>query len=184
MNTFNSSSNPAVRRFLAAAALGLGLGAAGASFAVTPGPGENGAACGEWNAAQHHARHGRDFGRSLARLHDELKLDAKQEALWKTAEQSQREARKDVGERLRDEQRKTLAALDAPGADLRSLLARMDELRAEGDKRRLAERERWLAVYDSLNPTQQEQARAFLRKLIDGGNRQGPADERRGPPRR
>lgn len=183
MNTFDSSSNPAVRRFLAAAALGLGLGAAGASFAFTPGPGGDGPACAEWGGAHHHAHPGRDLGRGLARLHDELKLDAKQEALWKSAEQGQRDARKEAGERLREEHRKTLAALDAPGADLRSVLSRMDEVRAEGEKRRLADRERWLAVYDSLNPTQKEQARVFVRALIGGEDRPGAADDRRGPSR-
>lgn len=162
---------PALHHFLAAAALGLGLGSAGASFAVGPTPAGEERAGSEWGAAplRGHAEHrfARDWGRELSRLHAGLKLDATQEALWQSAEQGTREARKELGERLRAEHRKTLAALAAPDADLRSILSRMDEQRAEGEKRRLADRERWLAVYDSLNPTQKEQARAFLRQQID-----------------
>ena len=40
---------------------------------------------------------------------------------------------------------------------------RMDDLKAEGMKERDAVRERWLAVYDTLNPEQKEKARLFFK---------------------
>lgn len=37
----------------------------------------------------------------------------------------------------------------------------MDDFRAEGQKLHQANRDRWLAVYDTLNPEQKEKVRVF-----------------------
>lgn len=171
------SSSPALRHFFAAAAIALGLGGAGASLAATSAPVADERAVSDGGGSFRHghafAHDSRQWGRQLARLHHELKLDAQQEALWQAAEQGMREARKGLGERLREEHRQTRAALAAPDADLRAVLARLDEQRAERDKLRLADRERWLALYDSLNPTQKEQARNFLRQQLERHDARG-----------
>jgi uncharacterized membrane protein len=60
-----------------------------------------------------------------------------------------------------------LATLSQPGADLRAVLKQMDEAREAGRKQREAGRERWLAVYDSLNPDQKEKARLFFKSMIE-----------------
>ncbi|MQY51885.1 periplasmic heavy metal sensor [Rhodocyclus tenuis] len=172
MHTTNkSTSSRTLRRFLATAAIGLGLGAASTSFALPPDGGCDGRARGDWSAE--HGGHGSPL-RELGRLHDELKLDAKQEALWKDAEQATRDARKDSRERLREEHEKTLAALDQPNADLRAIFKAHDETHADIAKRHEASRERWFAFYDSLNPNQREKARLFLRKMIDHAGHAAP----------
>lgn len=169
MDTQNSqpSHSHTLRRFLAAAAIGLGLGAAGASFAVPPDAPRDAGPRGEACTSEAHGATHLFPGREVARLHDELKLDAKQEALWKEAEQATRDARGDFAKIQREERDKTIVALAAPNADLRAVLKAADERRSEGEKRRLADRERWLAVYDSLNPTQKERARTFLRQWLE-----------------
>ena len=187
MNTPNTAqpqsqaqANPILRRFLTAAAIGFGLGAAATGFAMPPGGPSDG--CGRYEAGDTP----RAFApmRELVRLHDELKLDAKQEELWQTAAQGMRDSMRESGTALREQQRKTLAALDVPGADLRAVFAQMDpvrdEVRGAADQRRVADRERWLAFYDSLNPTQKEQARVFVRHQIERAMRFGQHPARQG----
>jgi Spy/CpxP family protein refolding chaperone len=160
-----------------AAILVLSLGfAAGGSFA------------GPW----HGNRHGKWFGggcgggahaydvapmfhgRAFAYLRNELKLDARQEALWKAAAvfaYEQRDARYVRMARERDE---IDALLEQPGGDLRAVTKRMDALRAENLKLRDAARERWFAVYDALDAEQKEKVRLFFK---DGAERRGRFDE-------
>ena len=73
------------------------------------------------------------------------------------------------------------AMLDQPGADLRAVAKRMDDLRADGMKQREAVRERWLAFYDSLNGEQKEKARLFFKSGMERMERMGDrAKEHRG----
>ncbi len=148
-------SKPAV---LAALALSLGLSAA--AFAAPPradapyqgGPGFH-----------HHGGHHHGFGLGgMLRLHDELKLDARQEALWQDAATFAKESFAGGRERFRKQHDEIAASLKQPGADLRDIVKRMDEQRAEGQKQRDAVRERWLTVYDSLNAEQKEKVRLHL----------------------
>lgn len=49
-------------------------------------------------------------------------------------------------ERFRKHHEEIKAQLDQPGADLRAVAKRMDELKADGQKQANAVRERWLNV--------------------------------------
>lgn len=111
------------------------------------------------------------------RLHDELKLDAKQEALWQDALKFSKESFAGGRERFRKHHEEIAALLNQPNADLRVIAKRMDELRSEGQKRHEAVRERWLSVYDALSPGQKEKVRLFLKERSD---RFGPGLDRPG----
>jgi hypothetical protein len=174
-------------RALAAAlatALTLSLGlAAGSSFAAP----ERGDRHGKWMNAPHARAMGPMFQpRALIRLRDELKLDAQQEALRKEAQASAREHRGAIRARMDKDHAEIKALLDQPGIDLRAVVKRMDELRAESLKQLDAIRDRWFAVYDSLGEGQKEKARLFFKdgmerteRLTERG-RKGPG---RGHPR-
>ncbi|MDR3300283.1 MAG: periplasmic heavy metal sensor [Candidatus Accumulibacter sp.] len=116
---------------------------------------------------------------ALGRLHDELKLDARQEALWKEAKDPAGEGHDAIRERLRKKHAEIKALLDQPGVDLRAVVGRMDELRAEGLKQRDATRDRWLAVYDSLNAEQKEKARLFFKDGIERAKHLGKKTKER-----
>ncbi|MDR1275535.1 MAG: periplasmic heavy metal sensor [Candidatus Accumulibacter sp.] len=134
------------------------------------------------------ARVERDGGRGrhpgfkgLKRLHDELKLDEKQEASWKEA----MDARKETGKAMRDAFRKhreeIKGLLDQPNADARAILKRMDEFRDQSQKFHLEERERLLKVYDTLSAEQKEKVRVFLKDRYDHKrpiNRHGKRSDR------
>ena len=118
----------------------------------------------------------------MSRLHDELKLEPRQEALWQDASKFARESFADNRERFRKQHEEIVAAINQPGADMRAIVKRMDEQRAEGQKQRDAVRERWLTVYDSLNAEQKEKVRLYFKS---GAERQGRVGDRRGDgPRR
>jgi Spy/CpxP family protein refolding chaperone len=165
------------RLFLAAAALSFGLAANAQAMprGEQPGPG--------MGMPGHHAMM---HDRAMNRLHDELKLDAAQDAQWKEAEKLSREHRDTMRERFRKERAEIKTMLDQPGADLRAIAKRMDDLKAAGMKERDAVRDRWFAVYDTLNPEQKEKARLFFKagaermekmgkKPRDGEGRRGQA---------
>ena len=163
------------------AALALSLGLAASSYAMPRGEHhENG-----MGMSGHHPM--MIHGRAMNRLHDELKLDAKQDALWKETEKFSQEHHTTMRERFRKQHEEIKAQLDQPGADLRAVAKRMDELKADGQKQANAVRERWLNVYDSLNPEQKEKARLFLKSGLERMERMGQRGaERRGhgqPPR-
>ena len=139
-----------------AATLALSLGLAANSFAMPRGehPGLG------MNMPGHHVMY---HGRAMTRLHDDLKLDAQQEALWKDAETFAQQHRDTMRDQFRKQHDEIKAMLDQPGADLRAVAKRMDDLKADGLKQRGAVRDRWLADYDSLNPEQKEKARLFFK---------------------
>jgi protein CpxP len=161
------------RRIVVAVTLALGLTAA--VFAAPPqaegpvGGGINGMGGMGGPGAMHgmHERH-RDHGmKEMARLHDELKLDSQQEALWKAAEKAGQDSRVGMHERFSKHHDEMLAQLSQPGADLRAVLKRMDEFRAEGEKQREASRDQWLKVYDALGAGQKEKARLFFKSKLE-----------------
>ena len=157
---------------LLVAALVLALGAGGAAFAMSP------ERCG---AGGGRMQHGMGYHlQDMSRLHGELKLDARQEALWQDAEQFSRTSMRDMREQMRKHREEALAAISKPGADLRAILKQMDDLRDGGRQQREAGRDRWLAVYDSLDAAQKEKARLFFKSKLERmgqGGRYGP----RGP---
>ncbi len=154
------------------ATVALSLGLVASSYAMPrgehPGPG--------MGMPGHHAM---IHGRAVNRLHDELKLDTKQEALWKEAEKFSQEHRDTMRERFRKEHGEIKAMLDQPGADLRAIAKRMDDLKTEGMKERDAVRERWLTVYDTLNPEQKEKARLFFKAGAERTERMGKKSNER-----
>jgi uncharacterized membrane protein len=171
-----------------AAILTLSLGfAAGSSFAApTRGEGH-----GMRQGAPHaHAIAPMFHQRALVRLHDELKLDAQQEALWKEAQSFASEHHEAMSTRWRKDQAEIKSLLDQPGVDLRAVAKRMDDLRAEGLKQRDTIRDRWFTVYDSLGAGQKERARLFFKDGMErmehvaeqGKERHGRGHHRNGPP--
>lgn len=153
------------RRVVAALALALGVSAG--AYAATPPAGESPSQRAGMSAEQRMGSMQGTYGlrsmRGIMRLHDELKLDARQEALWTDAVKSARESMTGTHQRLRKEREETLAQLNQPGADLRTLLTRTDEVRADAQKQRLAVREHWLVVYDALSAEQREKVRVFFK---------------------
>ncbi len=150
---------------LLATAAALSIGFAANSFAAPPegrpGPGPG------WGMMGGGPGHHMMSGKGMNRLHEELKLDAKQEALWKDAEQFGREHRQSMFDRFRKHHDEIKGMIDQPGADLRAVAKRMDDFRDEGAKERTAMRDRWLAVYDSFNPDQKEKARVFFKDRME-----------------
>ncbi|MBL8394024.1 MAG: periplasmic heavy metal sensor [Candidatus Accumulibacter sp.] len=153
-------------RLLMAAIL-LSVGVAGTAFAVNP------ERCGGGRMQHGMSPHPQE----MSRLHGELKLDARQEALWQEAEQFSTNSVRDRGEQMRKQREEILATVSQPGADLRVVLKQMDEMREAGGKQRAAGRDRWLAVYDSLDAAQKEKARLFFKSRFERmgpGGRFGP----------
>jgi periplasmic protein CpxP/Spy len=164
------------RIMVAALALTFGLG--GAAYAMGPGGGR----CGPPGERM---EQGMAYGmKEMTRLHDDLKLDAKQETAWKEAQTASQSNRGTMRDQMRKQRDETLAALNQPGADLRTIAKRMDDLRDAGRKQHEANRDRWLAVYDLLNAEQKEKARVFFKSQMErmgsGGPSGGPGRPGRG----
>lgn len=169
-NTFTKFSP---RIIVAAVALSIGLAAS--AFAVSTRGGEQ---CGHGAGLNgQRMEHGM---KEMARLHDELKLDAKQDALWKVAEKASKDNMAGMRERFSNQREDNLALLKQPGADLRAVLKRMDNLKAEGQIQHEANQDRWLTVYDSLNADQKEKARLFFLSKLERMERGGPRGPGRG----
>ena len=154
---------------LLVAALVLALGAGGAAFAMSP------ERCGAPGGRMEHRM--QYHMKEMSRLHDDLKLDARQEALWQDAEQFSKTSMREMGEQMRKHHEEVLASVSKPGADLRAVVKQMDELKDAGRKQREAGRDRWLVVYDSLDAAQKEKARLFFKSKIERmgqGGRFGP----------
>ena len=118
--------------------------------------------------------------KEISRLHDDLKLDAKQDALWKEAEKAGKESMGGMRERFRKQHEEMLTLLSQPGADLRAVARRMDESRTEGQKLHEANRDRWLAVYDALDSGQKEKARIFFKSKLERTGQRGSGHSQRG----
>lgn len=129
--------------------MALSLGLVASSYAMPrgehPGPG--------MGMPGHHAM---IHGRAVRPPTRQVKLDTKQEALWKEAEKFSQEHRDTMRERFRKEHGEIKAMLDQPGADLRAIAKRIDDLKTEGMKERDAVRERWLTVWYTQPGTERE----------------------------
>jgi protein CpxP len=161
------------RRIVVAVTLAFGLAAAAIAAPPAAEKPMDGGLNGMGGPGAMHGMHGmherhRDHGmKEMARLHDELKLDSQQEALWKAAEKAGQDSRVGMHERFSKHHDEMLAQLSQPGADLRVVLKRMDEFRAEGEKQREASRDQWLKVYDALSAGQKEKARLFFKSKLE-----------------
>lgn len=167
-------TNFSPRLFLATSAIAVGL--AGSALAATPPDVSGSPAAGMQQRHQMHGMHGL---KDMARLHDDLKLDAKQEALWQDAAKAGKDGLGGMRERRGKHHQEIKTLLDQPGADLHALARRMDDFRAETQKIRQANRDRWLTVYDALNPEQKEKARVFFKSKFERMAQRG----QRGPGR-
>ncbi|MDR1367160.1 MAG: periplasmic heavy metal sensor [Candidatus Accumulibacter sp.] len=138
----------------------LSLGLAGGAFAH---PGRDAPG----KLEQDGGRESRSVFRGFGRLRDDLKLDAKQETLWKEAMDARKESGKAMREYSRKHREEIKALLDQPNADARAILKRMDEFRDRFQKFHLEERERLLKVYDTLSTEQKEKVRNFFKDRYD-----------------
>ncbi|MBI4743030.1 MAG: periplasmic heavy metal sensor [Betaproteobacteria bacterium] len=143
-----------------ATALALAIGLGGTAFAMGP----DGRCGPPGDRMEMRMNYGM---KEMARLHDDLKLDAKQEAAWQEADSATRGNIGGMREQMRKQREEGLAALNQPGADLRAIAKRMDEFRDAGRKQHEANRDRWLAVYDLLNAEQKEKARLFFKSKLE-----------------
>ncbi len=141
-------------------ALALSLGLAASAYAMPRG-GHPGPYTGM--PGQHEMYH----TRAMDRLHGELKLDEKQEALWKEADKFSKDSRAAVRDRMLRQRDEIKSMLDQPGADLRAVAKRMDDLKAEHQKSMIEVRDRWLTVYDSLNAEQKDKVRLFFKSGME-----------------
>jgi len=159
------------RQIVVAVAVTIGL--ATSAFAMPPqGDGPNGP------VSRMHERQMERGMKEMSRLHDDLKLDAKQEALWQTADKAGKDSMNGMRERFSKHHEEIQTLLAQPGADLRAVAKRMDDFKAEGQKLHEAIRDRWLTVYDSLNANQKEQARLFFKSKIEQAKHFGRHDGR------
>ena len=92
----------------------------------------------------------------------ELKLDDKQQALFKTAQDGQRNLRESM--RAAGGKRHDLlkAQLDSGKLDPRALVAQSEQSRDAFGAQAKQVRDQWLAVWDSLNDTQRGQVTKFV----------------------
>jgi protein CpxP len=148
------------RLLLIAVATSLGLAAS--AYAMPPLDGAPGG-----HAGKMHERQMARGLKEMSKLHDELQLDAKQEALWKQAEATSKDGRSETRERFRKQHEEVQNLLSQPGADLRVVAKRMSEIKSEGQKLHEAHLERWLTVYDALNAEQKEKVRLFFKAKLD-----------------
>lgn len=160
------------KRTLIAGLLAAGLVGAGTSWAQAGAPGEGPEGIGPV--------------RGFERLHRGLKLNAKQEELWKTARDTQQAAFRAMRARNEDNRAKLRAEIDKPGADLKKFSELRDQLRtqtqAQMETARAQARAAWFAVYDALDATQKEQVRVAIRDGMDRRSR-GPRGGFHGGPR-
>lgn len=167
MSRFAIRSNLAVLAIVAASS---GF-AAGSAMAAPPPPADGGP------AAMHEGHRGGGFHKGMrdglfipglgpvskAQV-AELKLDAKQEALFKTAQDSQRslhEAMRAAGGK-RHELLK--AQLDSGKLDPRALIDQSEKRRDAFEPQAKQVRDQWLAVWDSLNDTQRAQVTKIVKE--------------------
>ncbi len=170
----NMKTHFSPRLFIASSVIALGI--AGSAFAAPPPQGD---APGGPGASMHQGPRMQGM-KEMARLHDDLKLDAKQEALWQDAAKVSKDGMGGMRERMRKQHEEIKNLLSQPGADLHAVAKRMDDFRAEGQALHQANRDRWLAVYDALNPEQKEKARLFLQKKLEHMGHRGMHGPARG----
>jgi len=114
-----------------------------------------------------------DLSLDLSLLHDELKLDAGQDTLWYKAEKAGWASMSTVQACLQKQHTQTLALLAQPGLDMRAIARCLDDFQSEEKKLCVANRERWLNVYDTLRQDQKEQVCVFLKQKMEQAS---PAD--------
>ena len=98
-------------RILVAAVL-LALGVGGTAFAMNP------ERCGAGGGRMEQRM---AYGmKEMSRLHDELKLDARQEAIWQEADKAGKASMNEMRDQRRKQHEEVLAAVSQPGDDMRA----------------------------------------------------------------
>lgn len=122
-------------------------------------------------ASTGHAVAGPFFNRPTAPTAAELGLSATQASEWQAIAADAKSLRESTLQSVEAELAETQSALASPNADLRAIGADYQSiaLTALMEQRQL--RDRRLAFYDSLNPTQQAQVRAYLIAMAERAER-------------
>ncbi|GAB2181861.1 hypothetical protein DLREEDagrD3_20840 [Denitratisoma sp. agr-D3] len=127
-------------------------------------------------------RPSRDPQRQLETLHQQLALNADQEALWKSAKAGTDKLREEQRDEWRTRRDKLQKLLEGKNPDLRTIVAEMDKDQEARQQKHKAAREGWLKFYDALNPEQKQKASQFLLGQVGmAGHGMGPAGDM--PPR-
>jgi uncharacterized membrane protein len=109
--------------------------------------------------AHHHRWHHRSV---FGRLHNDLKLNANQEALWRKARATMKQGmmkQRDIDKQMRQT---LIQKLRDPQVDLKALANQMDQERSQQQQVRDEIRDQWIAFYASLDAGQQGQVRQFM----------------------
>lgn len=119
----------------------------------------------------HHAAAGPFFNRAQAPTAQELGLDASQKAAWERIQAQTLAFRKAILSSIEAELADTKVALADPRADLRVISAEYQSIAVAAVMEQRNLREQRLAFYDSLNPAQQAQVRAYLIEAVEQAER-------------
>lgn len=124
-----------------------------------------------------HGGPGMRMMKEIERLKASLQLSANQSALWDKAV-AQMKPPANMGEAMKADHDRMVAALADPNFNPRTLAADSDRKDTERRARMASIRDAWFSVYDSLNPAQRGQVREFLRERMShrhgGGMHEGP----------
>lgn len=120
---------------------------------------------------------------------ESLKLDEKQQPLFQQAQEAQRDFVKSMRERAKAQREMLDAQLKAGKLDPHALAAQEDQARDQGQAAAKQVRQKWLAVWDSLNDAQRKQVTEMVqarqakweaRKAEHAKHREEHRGERRG----
>ena len=108
----------------------------------------------------------------MSRLHDELKLDTRQETLWYKAEKDDWDNMGENRQCFRKQYEEALRMLKQPGPELPSETSCVGEQNVPD-----ARRDRWMSVYDALDAGQKETARRFFQNKLERMECFGPCNK-------
>lgn len=108
----------------------------------------------------------------MSRLHDELKLDARQETLWYKAEKGDWDNMAENRQCFRKQYEDVLRMLRQPDPELLSETSSVGEQIIPD-----ARRDRWMSVYDALDPGQKETALRFFQNKLERMECFGPCNK-------
>ena len=108
----------------------------------------------------------------MSRLHDKLKLDARQETLWHKAEKGDWDSMGENHQCFRKQYEEALRMINQPGPELLSERSSVGEQSVSN-----ARCDRWMSVYDTLNAGQKETASRFFQTKLERMECFGPCNK-------
>lgn len=102
----------------------------------------------------------------LEKIHDQLRLNAEQEALWKQAEEKTRETMKQMRDAREKMHQAMKQELEKGEPDFAAIARITDETRDSNLRARREARDLWLKLYAGLSPEQKIVARDFMRDRL------------------